>query len=1396
MTATRARSRIVHGYWMPWITLILGTSVVAQADDLHVLKTGLGDGRISGTGISCGIMGATESTDCDELDLAPAASVVLSVTIGPGARFTAWGGDCSRVVVTPPATPTCTVNMNALRRVRANFERVVAVPTIEDFTPEGIRTFLNSNMVIDTPAEFVAALPPGFRQNWILMARSESLQTGIAALPRILLPSADATRVFTLGMFTLGMMPSHSSYPGAHPLAIEYMQWDAGESNFRFHEIVVAPMTTPIPALGGTYDHDMDSDTEPVPRFPARERGVTIDDQKCFACHSTRNVINLNAARAGPGTTPGTTGTTPQTVKFKSKPNWDAYDSWGGMLPFNRDRIYQGSVEAAAFRKLFNLWTWQGNEAVRAVIEQLELQPAGVPNGTTIPRESGVAADHRIRRDVFNGGANDGYVVFGFDPLPFTVAREPNPSGTPAEDHTAYEFNDRVGAGAATNVVKDGAFLTLHHSSAPRSDQGRGVSFFDLLSQGPNPRRIADEMIPKPPLTDHYATGNAPIDVRPFAIAIADGCLRMDDDTGIGAVQTITGLSPALTDALRFFDARNGLSFDGVYDDTRRRAQSLTRRKADIERTTLDRDADVYVYDPAPSDGMPIAPPDRVDGLIRQFGAGTLGIAGGTGGEDRSLTRLRQEVFRRAPPPGHLDETAVGRVYVDREDDSTDPPPDAPRPDNTAKAALYRYFLEPLGISVDKWSMGVRGRSRTYTFADLFGGYSSRISSTLKTSLGLPPGTPCTAPTGTTIMGLVDAQVARLPDDRAIPTFTDVQRIFNKACIECHGGLGYPPYRTYGTSLDFSENEDPSPAAPFPGNRRLGRSYLAASMRISAPTGPPGMEDVSNSYLFRLITDDGLLAHPYDPLEPFDAANPDNLADPDLADERCPEGLMPCEGPPLSKTDIETIKRWIIGGRDSFTEGDPHIRTVEGIHYDFQSAGEFILLRDEGMELQARQTAVTTAGPLPPNPYTGLSSCVSVNTAVAMRVAGNRISYQPEITAGSNDEFATVPADAAKRRRLILRVGGKPVTLGTNGLALSNGGRIVSTSEPGGIEVHFPGGARIVVTPGWWERHRIWYMNIDVRHARAVEGVMGAIAPNNWLPALSTGALLGRQPGDLAQRHRDLYETFADSWRVDAASSLFDYEPGLSPQSFVVEDWPVAETQSCLAPAQPGGPAPAPAPVQIAEAEAEQLCREIVDPERRKNCALDVVATGEAGFAGTYLATDKLERRFLPAPPTLVSPGNNARLTPQAVDFAWAAPPDTGDVNIRYRHCLWNADELYDFNRCLKVGASAGSLLDRIVSVPAKYLPFALCIALLVALILIALLLVVRYRLKGVLVALALAVVLVAILLALDRWHSGGQFKTTVADLEPGKVYFWKVVAETNEGIVIESKTRRFEVTE
>ncbi|HYI93111.1 MAG TPA: hypothetical protein VEX68_06185, partial [Bryobacteraceae bacterium] len=949
------------------VITFLHASAPAQADALRVMTTGLGSGAVTGTGINCG-------ADCNETY--GSVAVVLTAAVDPGSAFLGWGGDCAAA----GTTATCTLNMNAARSVRADFALTAAIPLLTDLTPTGISAYLTTYPVVNTAARFLRALPQDFKQNWILMSRSESLQTGTAESPRLLLPSNNAERVFTIGM------TPHSSYPGSHPNAIEYMQWDATQKNFRFHEIVLEAIG-PMNPLPGT--------SPPVYQIPARARGVSVDDSKCFACHSTRNVLNR-------GTTPGTDGVPPRTVKWKNKPNWDTYDSWGGMLPFNRDRIYQGSAEAAAFRRLLNLWTWRMNPLARAVIEQLELQPSGVPPAHAITRTT-------------TGGANDGHINFGFD-ASAPVLTEPSPAGSGASITTNYSFDGSVGTGTATTVPRGGTFLTLHDSVFPTSDEGRGVQLFDLLGGADgtlNPQRIADELI-----THRFATGSVPIDVRAVALAITQRCITVAGGSDVGATQTVsTAMGPGFSGSLTFFDARHGItSFDQLYDDTRRRSWNLPRRKADIQKINLDRAIDPYT-----------APPTIINGLIQQFGAST------TAGTGAGLDRLRQEVFRRIADIGSPDQTVMGGIFVDRE-----------IPANTDQVSLFRYFLEPLGVSVDKWSMGVRGRSRSYTFADVFGAYTNTFANELKTSLGISlsalPETVCS-----TVMPMVNTMLTALPAADAVPKYTDVQRIFNKGCIECHGGLGYPPYSTYGTSLDLSEDENP-PAS----GRRLTRSHAKAMTLTSAPVGT----DVSNSYLYQRITNNGTLAVPFDPVG---------------TNENCPNGLMPCGGPPLSKVDIETIRRWIIGGRPS-TEGDPHIKTVNGINYDFQSAGEFILLRDEDLEIQARQSAVTTAVPLGPNPHTGLSSCVSVNTAAALRVGPHRVSYQPEMAVGTSS------GDVNAQRRLILRLDGKLIDLSRREVLLPSGGKIMRTIAEGGIQVEYPGGTVVRVTPGWWATHQIWYM--------------------------------------------------------------------------------------------------------------------------------------------------------------------------------------------------------------------------------------------------------------------------------------------------------------------------------
>ena len=249
-------------------------------------------------------------------------------------------------------------------------------------------------------------------------------------------------------------------------------------------------------------------------------------------------------------------------------------------------------------------------------------------------------------------------------------------------------------------------------------------------------------------------------------------------------------------------------------------------------------------------------PPAIIDGLVQAYGAAHGAVQpGSTADANQLLERIRAggvpAPSDRLDEPG--DSTLMGGVYVDREVLGTAP-----------QMALYRYFLEPLGVSVDKWSIAVRGRSSTYTLADVFmGRYDNALAGQLKPALGLAGLGIDRLPAATSSRWSTPSLAALPPatGPGAMPKYTDIQRIFNKSCIECHGGLGYPPYHTYGTSLDLSEDENP-PA----GDRRMTRSWtIASGLRGNSPT---------SSYLLSRITDRGASLTPMIPTSPTTAPIP------------------------------------------------------------------------------------------------------------------------------------------------------------------------------------------------------------------------------------------------------------------------------------------------------------------------------------------------------------------------------------------------------------------------------------------------------------------------------------------------------------------------------------------
>jgi hypothetical protein len=318
--------------------------------------------------------------------------------------------------------------------------------------------------------------------------------------------------------------------------------------------------------------------------------------------------------------------------------------------------------------------------------------------------------------------------------------------------------------------------------------------------------------------------------------------------------------------------------------------------------------------------------------------------------------------------------------------------------------------------------------------------------------------------------------------------------------------------------------------------------------------------------------------------------------------------LGPAHGSPEGRIVIDDVM--LTNDRavyDAGTNGDPHIKTVDGTHYDFQSVGEFTLLQEgSNMEIQARQTPVSGAPPIT-NAHTGLRSCVSINTAVSARVGGHEVSYQPNLS-GKPDPSG-----------LQLRINGVLTDIqAVQSVNLGSGGRVAKAATGNGIEVEFPNGTSLIASPHWWSSQSKWYLNLSVFNTPATEGVMGLIPAGDWLPALPDGSSLGSKPVSLSQRYIDLNQTFADAWRITDASSLFDYAPGTSTKTFTNREWPPEESEPCIVPDSP--------PVTPIDWDrAVEACRGIIDADNKTNCAFDVAATGEFGFVKAHLLTQKID---------------------------------------------------------------------------------------------------------------------------------------------------------------------------
>ena len=258
--------------------------------------------------------------------------------------------------------------------------------------------------------------------------------------------------------------------------------------------------------------------------------------------------------------------------------------------------------------------------------------------------------------------------------------------------------------------------------------------------------------------------------------------------------------------------------------------------------------------------------------------------------------------------------------------------------------------------------------------------------------------------------------------------------------------------------------------------------------------------------------------------------------------------------------------------------GDPHLLSYDQAFYDAQAVGEVIATKSttDDFEVQGRFAA-------PPN-----QRVVSVDVAVAMRVAGHRVAFY---RTGTPTGFNT-------------RIDGEFVTLSAAPQPLPGGGTVGTYGTDGSAAVTWPDGSVVIVSAvGVFPQYYRFIVEIDPVPSR-LGHLIGMLGDAN-----------GNKLDDLVTRQGQpitfpdppfaiFYGTYVNSWRVSMAESLFDYDNGKTTADFTDLTFPDA-------PATPQSLS------QTARTRATNVCSQfsLTDPAFNDACLVDVGFLGDADFA-------------------------------------------------------------------------------------------------------------------------------------------------------------------------------------